>query len=668
MTDPFIQFWRNIKEAVTFWGDYDPPDAPDAPPDSLRRKSRLHWELAAAPPQREYTDLAEARSYIKERMASYAKEARPNRLLLVRAPAGLGKTWSAIEVAQETVGRVLFAMPTHEHWNTLAQFPHFQHEDWYHWLAANAQLPNGGDDEAMCRYAHHAAIWARKGYRLDHMCESLCSTYKIKCPYRVQSYVDHKIVAGVHEHVTTGLAITDFRLAIVDEEPTRAFLRPRTVTVDSLPDHEGHGPISEFMALLLALAAGPDPIEGPALMRLIAPLLGDVYAMIDETDAKLLPVPPTLYQASDVRKAKAWVLTDIISLLVPEYFAHRRADTDWLSRVKVGGGQIELLARNMKWSRLPARTIVLDATASQPLYKSLFPDREIEVVDVAVKPRGRVFQITGRYNGISQLIKDDSISEYGIEALEAVMAIANKENLTQPGVVTFKAAVPAFEAVLGAGNVAHFYGQRGSNSLEGCDGGFIIGSPSPSDQSTIMAATIINHERVAPFKVQELANGRIRPLRSDKLVAYNYRNENGEQPSRWVSGLWHDSALNSLAQSRRELELVQALHRFRPLSRDVPVWVLSSVPLPGITLSGIDDDPPIGPTGIPWQKWPSILRWLEYQDVITYQSLAEFLGMSAAYIKNEHWLEMIASQVTGWQIGQLERKGRGRKPKGLLRA
>ena len=47
-----------------------------------------------------------------------------------------------------------------------------------------------------------------------------------------------------------------------------------------------------------------------------------------------------------------------------------------------------------------------------------------------------------------------------------------------------------------------------------------------------------------------------------------------------AGGFWDDPDLQALLWSYRDAELIQAVHRCRPVLREVDIWLLSNLPLP----------------------------------------------------------------------------------------
>lgn len=621
---------------------------------SPRTRSRLQWRDAQWRP----TDvmplpLEEARAELLQVMLDYAtrpvKRPGEHPILLVRAAPGVGKTHAAVQVAQQA-GRagikVLYAMPTHAHFYQLEALPVFEGQDWYHWLGTDAPVPLT-PDETMCRESDTTSRMMSKGWPLRLACESLCQFWQPNCDYKAQRWQPELVIAGVHEHITTGLDSSgSFGLVIIDEEPMRALLQPRRIHKDDIWVGSYAGPVTQLQATLLALCKSGATYRGKQLLDEIGDLLGDVFAQIEDPDI-LIPAMPPVSSREDIAELPAWFLPDLLVLLASEYEAWRRGLPSWLERVVIFEGVLYLYKRQALWKELPDRCIVIDATADIDVYRQMFPGRKLTVYEPPTAPAGDLIQITGSYIGAEQIEQNADLW------VATVRELAREHQLTRPGVVTFLKAVPKFEEVFGAGRVAHFGGQRGSNDLSDADGGFVVGSYSPPDSAIEEIVKTLNPGRIEDFHREILPSGVAVPLRTSKLVEFSFTNSDGLSPWRMLSGLWDDPDLVAILRGRREAELVQAVHRFRLQTRAIPVWLLSSVPT-GIPLAAIYDDPPIGPPGIPWRTWLKISEWLGNQSSFGYEELAAAAGVSVKHARNQQWLDRIAeNDPQHWKIDRL---------------
>lgn len=687
-----------IRQDLARWRSAELPPVPDPVELARREPYKLRWlepaEVEAGVETEDAIEVDAARDLLMRELRGYVKRGRDKPVLLIRAQAGLGKTHSAVSIAQELAlrgKRVLYLMPVHQHFETLSQLPHFNPGLWYHWRAYNHSLPQDyltkdQPDETMCRLAHPAGQWMERGYPLMALCDNLCASYKAMCPFRCQGIRPEPIIAGVHEHVTCGLSIRDFYAVIVDEVPLRAFLKPRRIPLEGIC-RQGHGPLTELQVLLLlaCMDSADRPIKGKGLLDRIGPVLGDVFAQF-ELDA-MLPDIPQVSSPAEIDETAYWYAGDLLRLLVPEWEIWRRGGDTWLERVVCTKDGLLLLDRGHVWEALPPRMICLDATGRADLYRQMF-NTEIRLVAPRVRRQGRLIQIVDRYNGKRQLVRDrrggksaesapvdgeDSaeseraVNRSLLEAVAIVKQIVRRNEYKNPAVITFMRAEAMFASV---GRTTHFYAQRGSNAFQDCDALFVVGTPSPADAQLQAGVAALFHERTEPFAVRVLENGHLLPLRTTVLRPYPIRDGQGRVPARYITGLWHDPHLLTMLGSHREDELLQSVHRSRMMIRPVDVYLLSSIPIDE-PLDELHESPEmlIGcPTGMYWRTWLKLLPWLEQQETVSAESLAEAAGVSVDHVYRQRWLEVIAAEYSAtWQIDRLRRQMRGRPPKILRR-
>lgn len=672
---PLIAFVERIRNERTYWSNQK-WTTPEEPPDNLRPEHyKLQWRQGFAAYQ-PAIPLEEARTMIKQRMTDYLQEKRTKDILLVRAQPGVGKTHTAVEVVQQMAKegkRILYAMPTHAHFDTLAGLNHWDSSLWYHWMALTAVNPE--TNNTMCLYPRAMERWCQKGYPAMKLCDGLCQMFKADCAYRRQRLRPEPIIAGVHNHVVMGMEISDFDAVIIDELPLSAFLQPRHIPRDGLL-LSGAGPVvnlSQNLSMLVSELVGglrKGRVQGKALLDEIGPTLDDVYAQFDDYQSAL-PTIPWVTKPEDVEKAAWWFLPDLLILLVREKSAWEAGMKHWLERVTITKNGLDLLMRADPWQELPRKVIILDATGSTQLYQQLF-NKDVELCAPVVQRKGKVFQVTGRLNGIHTFIgKEVEGTKQAKEALIFCQEVIHKNNYQQPGAVTFKAAVREFEEIFGIGRVLHFYGQRGSNDLIDVDALFVVGTPQPPNDDLMQMVAALWPQRVKPFSIEEYEGQIWTIVRSSELRQFQYFDERG-QAERLVGGFWNDPELNILADVLREQELLQAVHRARPITREVPVWLISAIPTSEPIDKLFEDySEALGvPEEIPnWQAWLKLIAWLsEAQhrgDSVTYRDIAQVTGIQEAYIRKRKWLDVILRVLPDiWTASEIQPTD-GRAPRGI---
>jgi hypothetical protein len=611
-------------------------------------------------------DIDTARAEMEAVIREYIAE-NPGHILLIAAPPGLGKTHSLVKIMQESGKRVGLFMDRHKMYDTMYDFDHFDNSLWYHWLSLEAKDPDN-EDATMCMFAKEAKVWTSKGYSLMDMCRSLCEPcgHIKRCSYRRQASKKELCIAGVHEHSTNGMAMS-YQTCFLDELPLRAFVKIRHIPVGDIYMKSG-GPVHTFLKKIksLCLLLGKQKLTGKPLLDMIGGDLSDVYAQVDDI-GKWVPLIPPLNNVEDVHKAEYWYLSDLLLLLAPEYAAWKEGRESWLSRVILSSDGIRLLKRDEAWKNLPSRFVVLDATGKKETYEKLY-GRKVVVWKPTIKRVGRIYQIVNRNNGKTAILgKDGKLTRSGLDAIETIRGLIRTREYKDVGVVTFKGVVDEVKELLGIERVVHFYGQRGSNLLKGCDAGFVLGCPSPNDSSVINTYAALYPDAMTPLSPKKIG-GNIRPVRTTKEREYNYIREDGKSPRRKVGGFWWETELQEVYELFREVELIQSAHRARPLTQDCDVWLLTAIET-GIRLDGLYERPeqaigtPVGFNAIAWEK---MLRWLDGLDdgaILTNKIIAEGIGVGESWVSRNKWLQAIAENLPEWQIDTIKKK-----PKTVVRA
>jgi hypothetical protein len=538
--------------------------------------------------------LEEGQQMIRDAITTYLANPAPDHVLLIAAPAGIGKTTIAVETAETCAagaGRVLYLGPRRDFFSdlqALMQRPSW----WYNWLPRT--LGQGQGAGQTCRYASHIEQWMRRGYPALDFCANprICGWSYIhqQCAWHAQAHRSEPIIYAQYEHLALGhprLEQTD--LLIGDELPLRAFLHPWHIPAgDMIPAGMDEGPREQLMRGLRRLAMTPREggvWSGPALLaalggaRLVAQACGEVALAEIE--------PPELRHADAAEQAPYGHLFHTLYALKREAEA-QLAGVDAIPRVRIDTSGLTLLLRRRP-RFLPPHVIWLDATASGPLYRELL-NRSVKIVRPDVQLQGRVRQVWASLNTKTD-VGPAADGRPKLQHVQAQVAAILNRGYQRPAYVTYKDLLQVFGANAAA---AHFHGSRGTNRLQNCDCLIVIGTPQPGTDDVVTTATMVYSERDRPFDVTWTTQDRPFP---------------GQPWAYPVAGFWNDHDLQVLLEQVREAELVQALHRARPLRRSVDVWLLTNVPLPGIpvelvSLHQLFD----APDGVDPYRWPEVLR------------------------------------------------------------
>lgn len=580
---------------------------------------------------------------IRDAVTAYLAEPSPAHALLIAAPAGLGKTTLAVEMAEWHVGtmsgRVMYLGPRRDFFADL-QLLMRQPAWWYNWQPRTTG-PGQGVGQT-CRYAPQIEAWMRRGYQAMDFCANprICGWDYIHqtCPWHAQARSAPPIIYGQYEHLSLGHPLLEqTTLLIGDELPLRAFLHPWHVpAADVVPAEMADGARLDLMrALRRACAAAPrGGLSGAQLLD----ALGGA-AVVAETcaDVPLAELePPDLRHADAAEQAPYGHLFQTLALLKREADA-ALAGRECIARVRAEASGLTLLLR--RTPRItPPHTIWLDATASAPLYRTLL-GRPVEVVAPDVRMAGRVFQVWASLNTKRHLAGD---GDEGAAAPETSPKVAHvvaqtrhiiaSRGYARPAYVTYKALLQAFARDNAEG--AHFHGSRGTNRLQDCDALIVIGTPQPKLEDIVETATMVYGRREHPFNPAWTTQDRAYP---------------GQPWAYPAAGFWDDADLQVLLEQVREAELVQALHRARPLRRQVDVWLLTNLPLPNIPVELISLHELFdAPAGLDPYRWPEVLRVAEERMATAGRVTTQDLAALGADRKTAHaWFDGLLTQ--GWR-------------------
>lgn len=648
--------------------DWTIPEAPDlgAPRDDNRIRPVTSTSLKPLP---EPITSEMLRELLPIKLHDYLAGDKQD-ALLVKVPPGEGKTHAMVAVAQFYARhgkRGLWAASRHNMFSELANFPHFEPSLWYHWQGIGREV----DDVPMCKHSDAQARWAQLGYKAFELCKQLCvyDGHISECPYRLQEKRQEPLIFGQHQHLTSGMSISDFDFCVVDELPLGAFVDHRMIPIDGL-DVGATGPTRTLTDTLASMCGDAQPkrrVSGAELFKRIGPILDDVYAQI-ELDLGATPEVPRIYDAYQVSDAPYWYIMDFLTLAAAEHRAWRESWPLWAERIWLTRGGLHMLKRSDPWESLPIKIVVLDATAQADLYKIILR-RDCQVYAPVVERKGHVYQVAGRLNGKrATLNHGGDLSSSGREMLDIVKRMADG----RPGIVCWKSIAPHFAREFGEENVLTFGGLRGSNRLQDVGTLFVCGTPTPPHQDMIDLAAALSDD-VKPFFSLDPDGNRI-PLYSHGEREYRL-SEFGLTQARDLFGpdtagvtrrigYYKHPIIDAIHRQLREAEIIQALHRARVNLRDATVWLLTSTPTDE-PIDGVWNDPPFGPPEINWRIWLRLEPWLKAQHAagasLTYENLAEAVDVTLNYVQHNKWLDVIASYMPDmWQISSLIPAGRGR--------
>jgi len=632
------------------------PDAPDLPP-------RFPVVQVIPPPPQEQIErptIAEARQIITAAIADYLAQPEPEHALLVRAAPGVGKTHIAVratEALARTGKRVLYCGPRHDFFIDVlreAEEPTL----WYEWLPHQRGDETTGKVET-CRYAEQIATWLHRGYDTLSFCAQACGWDYINnaCPYHAQKRRPEPCIFGQHQHLIAHPL--RFDVVFCDEDPTGAFLHEWVIDARYIRP-TGLDPTASLTQLLhtmAGLALTARQLSGPALLE----VLGGPQHILDAcaeftATPESLPLTPDLRYPSAVEQVDYFHLPALVNLLTREARLALAAKP-YLARVILHAGKLLLLLRRPVAERLPPHLIFLDGTGQPAIYESLLR-RPVRVVEAQPAPAGQIIQVHNRTNSKRVLLDEEGTPQEEPVAQLQMQIEHVARQYRAPALITYQSLARHLAKDWTA---LHFYAARGTNALLDNDALIVAGTPMPPIDELTRMARMIFFERDEPFKL----------IWSRRLQPYAYVASDGQGRGQLVGGYWDDPDLMAVLWSLREAELIQACHRVRPLTRDVPVYLLSSLPLaelPPTRLLSIHEL--FGaPEGVDVFRWSTILWFVEQlaaeKGYVTVADLADLLNVSPATAAR--YFDLLAADER-WEVALVRTGQRGRPARHLYKS
>lgn len=641
-----------------FHAAFEETDAPELtdlvlaepPADTPTRRGLRAAPLADRPTNR--VSLDTGRRMTADAITTYLADPMPSSMLLIAAPAGIGKTTIGVRTAEDAAAasqRVLYVGPRREFFadvQALAARPAW----WTAW-----QPRHGGEGEtgfgATCRWPDQISTWMTRGYAAKTFCSNprICgwNYWHSTCRYHAQERTAGPIVFAQYEHIALGHPLMEqMALIIGDELPIRAFLHPWQIPASAIvPPDIADPQAAAILRRLYTLATVPNITwSGAELLDALggATAVAQACARFRQ-DVSFAAYEPELRGPNDAEDVPYFHLPQTMALLGRE--AERTQQSlPSISRVRVDASGLTLLLRRAP-RQLPPHVIWLDATANAPLYETLF-GRPVTVVRPEVALQGRVRQVWAGLNNKQALSGQAPKTDHLRQQIDRILA----RGYARPAFIGYKDLIRGLvpEGIT-PDRLAHFGGSRGTNRLQDCDCLIVIGAPQPPTPQLLDMAAMLYHERDEPFTTTW----------STRDIPY------AAQAWAWpIGGFWDDVQLQALIEQTRESELIQAIHRARPLIRDVDVWLLTNVPLPNIpvelvSLHELFD----APAGIDAYRWPEVVATaqarMDAAGMVTTADLVDAKLCQKPAAKK--YLEALA-QAHGWQIVTAPASGRGQPP------
>lgn len=630
-------------------------------PEYLRGQQR-EIKRCAPPPSEQIAgeSLDVSRQKIERAMRDYLMQETPTHALLIPAPPGTGKTWAGVDFAkwahEYTGRRILYAGPRHDFFIDIMQTSQAQGQPpgmWYEWLPR--QKDDDQPERHTCNHAEAVNLWLHKGFEGMDFCSQVCGWDYINrgCPYHAQKRRNEPVIFGQHAHLVLGHPLmTEFACVIGDENPLNSFINEWRVPVKHIhwSDLPYDQPLTEILLSMQRLAQNEARLHGPDLMKVLgAERVADACELFSLPAASSV-LAPRIHTDSDADNAPYNLLPILVPMLLREARA-ALAGTDYPHRIWLSETGLTLLNRHHVNEQAPSHIVWFDATGRAGLYEALL-GRPVETVDVRPALTGKVFQVVDRANGKASLIDAKSQQTHRANQVKAQVEEICR-GYERPAVITYQALEGIFDQ-----DTLHFYGSRGSNQMQECDVLVVVGTPQPPKFQIEKTAKALNPTRMRPFDTTWYTTDR----------RYAHIDENGDGWAYPVS-VYADPELNELLWQYREAEIIQAAHRARILFRDVPVYLLTNVP--------IDELPPVklltirelmgAPVGVDVFKWGEVVRvaesLCEEQGFVTVSDFTERFGISKPTAL-KYMDELMAAG--DWEQAIVKSRG-GRPPKAMRR-
>lgn len=586
--------------------------------------------------------IDELPALIQQATSDYLNDPSPGYVLLLALPAGSGKTTAMVQLAElHAAGgqRVMYSGPRHDLFIDLMQMAE-RPDFWHHW-----QPRRQGNDtlDATCRWAPQMERWLSRGYEAMKFCHNprICgyAYANDECPYHAQRRTQKSIIYAMHQHVAVGHPLMNsISLLIGDELPLGAMLHPWLIPASHIVIADPDPQVERVLWTLRTLCERTAPEggwSGPALLEELggAAHVNDLLEQHEGFSLDVLALTPNLTAPEEVEKTDYLYLPTLLALLKQECDEALKGATDWVRRIHCTVDGLKLLLKRTP-SRLPPHVIWCDATGDAKMYEQLF-GMPVSVVRPNVPMAGTVYQVYDSLNNRTAL-KDSAAK---VERLKKQVAqIKTTKQYESAGVITYKAQRELFEAD------GHFGAERGTNRLADRDALIVIGTPQPPQPQIVEIASMLYLQRTHPFN-----------------TTWSTRDEPYQGQMVRYSGFWDDPDLQVVLEQLRESELIQTLHRARPLRRKVDVWLLSNLPLRGVPTVLKEVRELFGaPAGVDPYGWPDFIDWatrrLDSDGMIVATDISERFGVSAPTARM--YLYSLAGQLE-LPVSKVPAAGRG---------
>jgi len=532
----------------------------------------------------EELSLNETRELIAHKVRE-TLEGRGRRVLLIMPPPGSGKT----VITTRIVNRYLTPRNLKVAWfgSQHSQFDDFAalRTDWTQIWGRNFDVEEEIEETETrlrrnCVNAPVAISLAKKGYDVT---TTLCRTCHISrggCPYYNQlDSVGHKFF--VHQHLFTPYW-QNADVVVIDEFSPELFLQSLTITWEQLCD------MSRITQNVLFKALGclfhrEKELSGRKLYdaldeyvrklrnkRGVEKSLPDVLDELDKTLHKA-NLKPKSFKKSEIDKLLPKQLYDDFPALLRREITKWQSGQDFNGQISVcpvnysGKGAIKVWSKKEVPAELTTKpVIILTATGDAELIRKLLKvekeDFEVLRPTVEMVDGVEIYQVTGAMNGkvtmnktaakkrIVEQVKElwddpETTSTCLISHMKYEIELAEELGLTPSdykGGVDWK-------------DTGHFWGIKGTNSFADRGQLIVAGNPSPNPSDMVQQA-------------RSFYSGETRLNERPEKLGKSYLSDGQEIGTEILT--YKDPRINRYLESLREGELIQSIHRIRPLLKN----------------------------------------------------------------------------------------------------
>jgi len=588
----------------------------------LHKVTETRVEAPRLEPERmEFSDVKVLRADMAQRVTDYISEARggvhgEGRIvpLLVKSPAGSGKTTTVFNLLADLGLRTLWIATRLDLYDNIPQYlkPHWRRIEGRH---GEATLPSGEVLPANCHYPDLAHRLRERrinvNQRLCRTCEhrggcgyflqfeDRVSSFFVQQPmylHKVKDYAQGFDVVVFDEDVL-GQFIEEVRIRERDVRQVADMLEELRTELESFQSYNEAAKLTSLICFLEGLASMladtrvTQPITGTPLRQRMDEAHRTLYegtgslAIPITLDEAMKAIPRSLDSVVeqlhfDPRDPQAVIPLQFLNALLPvlRYELFVRDPKSNLSRLHFQSVRIPEKDGEDKGRRrftnvlevvskadpppLPVPTVILDATGKSEIYERLFGIRP-RVYAPTMRLENRVAQVystSGSYESLRQAV-------FRKRMLDLLRKVVAEEPRTL--VICKQALEPHIRPHLPPlADVAHFYGNRGSNAFKDFKRVVIFGMPG-------MTPDTVQRYAGALYYQDNLVTD------AEFVVRRYVGNDVGVQVM-----VYKEPLIQAIAETAREDEVLQSIHRIRPgLDADKDIILFTNLVVPELPVT-----------------------------------------------------------------------------------